>query len=55
MISEYVAEKKLGSDGNCARKIPTFLYRIKWIKYELKLKKSERYLLQMEKSRHQSP
>ena len=53
-----MAEKKLGWDGNCGRKIPTFLYRIKWTKYVLKLQKSERYLLQMEKSRndrHLSP
>ena len=53
-----MAEKKLGSDGNCARKIKTFLYRIKWTKYKLKLQKSESYLLQMENSRndrHQSP
>ena len=53
-----MAEKKLGSDGNCAREIPTFLYRIKWTKYVLKLQKSERHLLQMEKSRndrYQSP
>ena len=58
MFSEYVAEKKLGWDGNCAPKFPTFLYRIKWTKYVLKLQKTERYLLQMEKSRndrHQSP
>ena len=49
IISEYVAEKKLGWDGNCARKIPTFLYRIKSTKYVLKLQKSEKYLLQMRK------
>ena len=44
-----MAEKKLGSDGNCALKIPTFLYRIKSTKYVLKLQKSEKYLLQMRK------
>ena len=39
-------------------KILKVLYRIKWTKYLLKLQKSRRFVLQMEKNRndrHQSP
>ena len=53
-----MAEKKLGSDGNCPRKVLTSLYRIKCTKYVLKLQKLERYLSKMETNRndgHQSP